>query len=162
MYLTYFIIGIIGLLGLVLYHLFTSRNKPQKQLTKTEQDEFYFSCVCNSLILFAAAPEYLKTLSAPGFNILFELETEFDYAFEDALINQCITSGKIDITLKPELLTFKQRIKSLPPELWNFPALEQNELWQQIRQDADILLTKLHVESRTLNNKFTRIIVANN
>ena len=162
MQLTYFIIAIIGLLGLVLYLLFPSRNKPQKQLTKTEQDEFYFSCVCNSLILFAAAPEYLKTLSGPGFNILFELETEFDYAFEDALINQCITSGKIDITLKPELLTFKQRIKSLPPELWNFPALEQNELWQQIRQDADILLTKLHVESRTLNNKFTRIIVANN
>lgn len=162
MYLTYFIIGIIGLFGLVLYLLFPSRNKPQKQLTKNEQDEFYFSCVCNSLILFAATPEYLKTLSGPGFNILFELETEFDYAFEDALLNQCITSGKIEITLKSELLAFKQKIKSIPTELWNFPALEQNELWQEIRQHADILLTKMHVESRTLNNKFTRIIVANN
>ncbi len=162
MQLSYIIIALIGLFGLVLYRLFPNRNKPKKKFTKSEQDEFYFSCVCNALILFAATPEYLKSLSGPGFNILFELETEFDYAFEDALLNQCITSGKIDITLKPEVLTFKQKIKSIPLELWNLPALEQNQLWQEIREHADILLTQMHVESRTLNNKFTRVIVADN
>ncbi len=162
MKLTYIIIAIIGLFGLVLYRLFSNRNKPKKKFTKSEQDEFYFSCVCNALIFFAATPDYLKSLSGPGFNILFELETEFDYAFEDALLNQCITSGKIDITLKPEVLTFKQKIKSIPLELWNLPALEQNQLWQEIREHADILLTQMHVESRTLNHKFTRVIVADN
>jgi hypothetical protein len=123
------------------------------------QDEaeatYYYSCLYNSLVLLAASPDYLSRLAGPTFDPVFELEAEFDYAFRYPAFEGVFTTGKVSELLKDELLTFKRRVVDLPPEAWCWDFITSSVAWQEIRADADKLLTQLGELRREYDFSFT-------
>lgn len=134
-------------------------HKP-RQLNEEEQIAYQYSCVYNSLVLFANPVDYLKSLSAPTFDPIFELESEFDIGFTDYTLDKNFENGTIKETLKQELLDFKKSVNDVPSQLWNYEDLETHSTWKNIRSQANILLTKMGETRREYDHGFTTIIYA--
>ena len=119
-----------------------------------------YTCLYNSLVLFAATPEYLKSLSGPVFAPIFELETDFDYAFGDFMFEQNFKNGSVQESLRQELLKFKAKVDITEPAIWTIEEIEKNPIWQDIRNDANILLDKLGEKRREYDFGNTTIVKA--
>jgi hypothetical protein len=132
-------------------------HKP-KQLNEQEQIAYQYSCVYNSLVLFANTVNYLKSLSAPAFDPMFELESEFDIGFTDYTLDKNFENGTIKENLKQDLLDFKKSVNDVPSHLWNYDDLDTHETWKNIRSQANILLTKMGETRREYDHGFTTII----
>lgn len=91
----------------------TSPAEQQARVT----ENFYYSCLYNTLVLFAASPHYLGTLAGPGFEVPFEMEMEFLYAFDEPVFSAAFDSGKVAAELRDELLEFKGEVAALPNAL---------------------------------------------
>ncbi|MEK6507518.1 hypothetical protein [Myroides sp. C4067] len=102
--------------------LFCFKKKPKEEPSgKIDYDQhvdFYYSCLINSIILFALNVSQLDELSEPTFDPLFELESEIDYAFTPVIFETVFRNKRIDILLRQELLEFKKEIDDIPQELW--------------------------------------------
>lgn len=138
----------------------TYQETQSKVFTKEQQAEFYFSCLCNALVLFAASPDYLFSLAGPVFNPVTELESEFDYAFRGVIFEQNFENGKVPESLRNDLLLFKQKVDAIPNEIWTEDEIETHAIWQAMRIEADDLLKKLGITRRNFNFDFTNIIEA--
>ena len=129
-----------------------------KVLTEEEQKAYQYSCVYNSLVLFANSVDYLKGLAAPAFDPLMELESEYDIGFTDFTLEENFANGTIKENLKQDLLDFRKSVKDVPSKLWNFEDLETHEIWKNIRTQANSLLTKMGEKRREYDDGFTTII----
>ena len=128
-----------------------------KELNADEQIEYHYSNIYNSLILFANSVDYLKSLDAPAFDPIFELESEFDIGFSDYSLNTNLENQKITQFQFDNLVKFKNKVYNIEPEFWNYESLETNNVWKEIRSDADKLLNELGITRRTYNFDFTTI-----
>jgi hypothetical protein len=135
----------------------TKEYKP-KELTEQEQIEYQYSCLYNSLILFANSVDYLKSLSSPSFDPIFELESEFDIGFSDYTLGKNFENGTIMDDLRQELLDFKKSVTDVPASLWNYESIERHETWNNIRTQANLLLTKMGETRRKYDDHFTTIV----
>lgn len=88
---------------------------------------------------------------------LTELYEELEYAYTPVCFDTVFTVGLIDHSFKDELLEFKNAIDDLPKEIWDWKHLDNHETWITIRQNANVLLDKLKVSSRTYNEDYTTI-----
>ena len=120
--------------------------------------DFYYSCLYNSLVLFAATPEYLDSLAGPLFNVEFERESEFMYAFDEPIFGGNFNSGKVAEELRGELLAFKSEVEAVPGSLWNWEEIISNTEWEKIRLLAEQLLVKLGEGRRQYDFRFTNAI----
>ena len=134
------------------------KDQKPKELTEQEQIEYQYSCVYNSLILFANSVDYLKSLSAPAFDPIFELESEFDIGFSDYTLQKNFENGTIKHELRRELLDFKKSVADVSADLWNYESIEKHETWENIRAQANLLLTKMGETRRIYDERFTTII----
>ncbi|MBT2557219.1 hypothetical protein J7E24_05445 [Hymenobacter sp. ISL-91] len=127
------------------------------QLTKEEQREaaYYYSCLYNSLVLFAASPAYLYSLAGPVFDPEFERASDFDYAFRYPAFDSVFATGKVSETLRGDLLAFKHEVDAIPDVLWTWDEIVSNPLWKSIAVEADALLTKMGDSRRTYDFGFT-------
>ncbi|KQT35917.1 hypothetical protein ASG22_02540 [Chryseobacterium sp. Leaf405] len=89
---------------------------------------------------------------------LAELYEELDYAFLPVLFETVFRNRLIDESFKEELLNFKKKVDEIPGELWDWEILDTNEIWKDIRTNAETLLNKLNIESRAYNEGHTTII----
>ena len=120
-------------------------------------EHYYYSCLYNMLVLFAAPPSYLSTLAGPGFEVPFEMETEFLCAFDEPVFSAVFESGKVAETLRDELLDFKKAVDALPNARWQWEELLANADWQPVRARAAQLLQQLGEERREYDAGFTII-----
>ena len=161
--------GIYILIGLTIIYAvikLTRRQKSDsdelKEIPTDKTKDYHYSCLYNSLVLFAATPEYLKSLSGPVFAPIFELETDFDYAFGDFIFEQNFKNGKVNESLRNDLLKFKTKVDKTEPAIWTIEEIETNSIWQDIRNDANLLLDKLGEKRRAYDFGNTTIVVADN
>ncbi|MEK6510852.1 MULTISPECIES: hypothetical protein [Myroides] len=135
--------------------LFCFKKKPKEEPSgKIDYDQhvdFYYSCLINSIILFALNVSQLDELSEPTFDPLFELESEIDYAFTPVIFETVFRNKRIDILLRQELLEFKKEIDDIPQELWEWEYLNTHQVWNKIRAKANLLLDKLEIIDRNYN-----------
>ena len=91
---------------------------------------------------------------------IFELETAFDYAFGDFMFEQNFKNGSVQESLRQELLKFKAKVDITEPAIWTIEEIEKNPIWQDIRNDANILLDKLGEKRREYDFGNTTIVKA--
>lgn len=113
--------------------------------------DFYYTNLINSIILFSFTRNELEKLSAPSFDPIFELESEIDYAFLPVCFDTIFRNNVIDISLKNELLEFKQETDNISSEIWNWEFIDNHESWITVKQKASILLDKLGIVNRVYN-----------
>lgn len=123
-----------------------------KEYSLKEKNHFY-NCLLNSLVLFACEKEYFESLIGPTFAPLFELETEFDYAFTPIVFENGCEFGNIKQSLKSRLIYFKEEVDKLPNEIWEWDELYVNKEWIRIRQESKKILKKLGEETRKCKKK---------
>ncbi len=131
------------------------QNKSKK--IKASKVDFYYSNLINSLVLFAATPEYLISLGDSSFNPIFELETEIDYAFTPSIFNKIFEKKLIEENLKTNLLEFKSKIDKIPSNLWTWDSICNNSEWEEIRKEANYLLDSINIKNKVYNDDFTTI-----
>jgi len=119
--------------------------------------DFYYTNLINSIILFSLTTKELEKLAEPLFDPIFELESEIDYAFTNVCFETVFRNGRIDNSLKNDLLTFKKETDDIPKEIWNLEFIDTHTTWVSLRQRANSLLDKLGITSRTYNDDFTTI-----
>ena len=119
--------------------------------------EFCYSCLTNSLVLFAANEEYLNSLSQPAFDPLFEIESEFDYAFLPVIFQGAIDFKQLDEQLISELLNFKGLVNNLSDDIWDWDQLFTNSNWIELRTRASELLDRLEITDKVYDYRFTNI-----
>lgn len=122
-------------------------------------ENFYYACLYNTLVLFAASPEYLEKLDGPLFDVPFEMESEFDYAFNEPVFSSVFTSGKVAEELHGELLEFKKEVSSLSGVMWQWEEIISNAEWHKVKIHAEELLIKLGETGRNYDFSFTNILV---
>jgi hypothetical protein len=118
---------------------------------------YYYSCLYNTLVLFAAAPHYLSTLAGPGFDVPFEMETELLYAFDEPVFSSVFRSGRVAEEVRSELLAFKKEVDELPNACWQWGAILTNDRWEPVRAKAEQLLLKLGENRREYDFSFTTV-----
>ncbi len=64
----------------------------------------------------------------------------------------------LDQSFKKELLAFKSKVDKVPLELWEWEFLDNEEIWKQLRSDANHLLNSIGISTRTFNDEFHTII----
>jgi len=135
------------------------QNKMTNQITKMEASrvDFYYSNLINSLVLFAASPAYLDSLTGPVFNPISELETELDYAFTPVLFDEIFEKKLLSESFKPDLLDFKSNVDRIPSEIWTWENICESSEWQDLRNQANKLLDRIGIKSRIYNEDFTKI-----
>ncbi|TGE23719.1 hypothetical protein E5K00_00460 [Hymenobacter aquaticus] len=124
------------------------------------QAAYYYSCLYNSLALFAASPSYLHSLAGPVFDPVFELESEYEYAFNEPVFEANFRHGKVSKALRNDLLAFKSQVDAVPASLWRWESIVVHSTWAAIRLAAEELLVKLGESRRTYDADFTTIIPA--
>jgi hypothetical protein len=129
----------------------------QKSKMGATKVDFYYSNLINTLVLFAATPEYLESLAGPVFNPISELETELDYAFTPLLFNEIFKKKLIIEELKTDLLSFKYKVDKIPNDLWTWKNICENFEWQKLRQEANTLLDRIGIKNKVYNEDFTTI-----
>lgn len=133
----------------------SSGNKEELEYDKYV--DFYYTNLINSIILFSLITDDLEKLIEPAFDPMFELESEIDYAFTPVCFDAIFRNGLIDNSLKNELLTFKKETDDIPKEIWEWELIDNHTTWITVRQNANKILDKLGVKSRTFNDDFTTI-----
>jgi len=113
-----------------------------------DKANYSYSNLLKSLILFAASSEYLESLNSPSFNVVFELETEFDIGFNELSLNSIFDKKLINRELKNELSSFKAKVIGFPNELWMWKNIKNHIKWNELRTDANILLDKMEISNR--------------
>ena len=119
----------------------------KKKYGEKESKHFY-KCIINSLILFASDKNYFESLIGPTFSPMFELETEFDYAFLPVVFENGTKYAGINTDLKNRLLNFKKSVELIPNDLWNWENIFTEEVWIDIRNQSNKLLDDLGVDNR--------------
>ncbi|WP_284464230.1 hypothetical protein [Chryseobacterium sp.] len=122
---------------------------------------FYYINIINSLILYTYNVEQLDEMAPVLIDPLTELYEELDYAFLPVLFETVFRNKLIDESLKSELLMFKKKVDDIPLEIWDWEFLDTNEIWKNIKIDADELLNKLNIETRNYNTDYTTILYKN-
>ncbi len=161
----YLFILTIAIIGFAIIKIATSKRKNNykpKELTEEQQREYYYSCLYNSLVLFAATPQYLESLGSPVFNPLTELEAEFDYAFGDFVFEQNFKNNKVKESLRNDLIKFKEKVNNISSEIWTLEKIATESIWMDIRNNANEILNKMGEKRREYDFSFTTIIYADN
>jgi hypothetical protein len=130
---------------------------PEDEQAARFTENYYYSCLYNTLVLFAASPHYLGTLAGPGFEVPFEMETEFLCAFDEPVFSAVFKSGKVAEEVREELLAFKKEVDALPGALWQWEEILTNNSWQPVRARAEQLLLKLAENRREYDFSFTTV-----
>lgn len=123
-----------------------------------ENVNFFYINIINSLILYTYDMAKLEEMAPILIDPLAELYEELDYAFLPVLFETVFRNKLIDENFREEILIFKKKVDDIPLELWDWDILDINETWLQIRIDAEDLLNKLNIETRTYNADYTTII----
>jgi len=123
-----------------------------------ENARFFYINLINSLILYTYDIEKLDKMAPVLFDPLAELYEELDYAFLPVLFETVFRNKLIDENFKEDLLIFRKKVEDIPAELWDWDVLDSSDIWQHIRIDAEDLLNKLKIETRTYNTDYTTII----
>lgn len=131
-----------------------------KKFNKKQQVEYYYSCVFNSLVLFAMSFDDLMKMKSPAFSPMFELETEYDDGFNDYVLNQNFENKKINPALKPNIDSFKLKVENLKKGFWKLEFVKSHPQWEEIRMVANNLLNKMGEKRRNYDSGFTAIVVA--
>jgi hypothetical protein len=118
---------------------------------------FYYTNLINSLILFSLSETELEKLEGPGFDPMFELESEIDFAYTNVCFETIFRNNMIDIALKNELLDFKQATNDIPSEVWDWEFIDHHPSWIAIRRKANELLDKLGISNRIYNDDYITI-----
>ena len=134
-----------------------NQNKMTNQTPKTEDSgvAFYYSNLINSLVLFAASPEYLDSLAGPVFDPISELETELDYAFIPVHFDMIFEKQILSDSLKPDLLDFKLAVDKTINEIWTWEHIYESAEWQDLRSQANNLLDRIGIKNKVYNEDFT-------
>jgi hypothetical protein len=130
---------------------------PDEEQQAQAIDNYCYSCLYNMLVLFAAPPHYLSTLAGPGFEVPFEMETAFLWAFDEPDFSAVFHSGKVAEAARGELLAFKKEVDDLPGACWQWEAIQTDDGWQPIRSRAEQLLWKLGENRREYDFSFTTV-----
>lgn len=120
---------------------------------------FYYTNIINSLVLYTYNVEQLDEMAPILIDPLTELYEELDYAFLPVLFETVFRNQLISENYKEELSAFKIKVNQIPVELWDWEILDTNEVWNDIRIDAENLLNKLNIKTRIYNTDFTTIIL---
>lgn len=132
--------------------------------TKSELEEydkhvdFYYTNLINALILYTYHEKELDKMAPILIDPLTELYEELDYAFTPILFKTIFKNNLIDNQFKNILLEFKTKVDNIPNEIWDWKFLDNNEIWLSIRREANQILNKLEIKSRTYNTDYTNII----
>ncbi len=118
----------------------------------------YYTYMINSLILYTYNVDQLDEMAPILIDPLAELYEELDYAFLPVLFNTIFRNKLIDDSFKEDLLNFKKKVDDIPVEIWDWDFLDHHETWKNIRLEAEMLLNKLNIETRTYNTDYTTII----
>lgn len=119
--------------------------------------DFYYTNIINSIILYTYHSAKLKEMAPILIDPLTELFEELEYAFTPVCFETVFRVGRIDNSLKGELLAFKKEVDEVPTEIWDWEFIDKHETWTAIRLKSTILLDKLMITSRTYNDDFTTI-----
>lgn len=119
--------------------------------------DFFYSNLINSLILFTYKTDKLEELAGPVFDPIAELKEEIEYAFTPVCFETIVRNGLIDKSYKADLLSFKQKIDGIPAEIWEWECIDNNNIWIEIRKEANELLDKLGVSSREYSEDYTTV-----
>ena len=135
-------------------------NKSSNHKDEIEYDQhvdFYYVNMINSIILYTYNSSKLNEMTPILVDPLTELYEELDYAFTPVCFETIFRVGRINHSLKNELLLFKKEVDEVPRELWAWEFLDHHEKWIMIREQAKILLDKLGVTHRNYNDDYTTI-----
>jgi hypothetical protein len=55
-------------------------------------------------------------------------------------------------------LKFKNKVEEIPNAIWDWEFIDEHENWKLLRTDAENLLNKIGITSRTYNDEYTTII----
>ena len=89
---------------------------------------------------------------------LTELYEELQYAFTPVCFETVFRNNYLEQKYKEDLLLFKSKVEKVPNEIWEWEFFDKDEAWIELRTDAEILLNKLGITSRTYNDEFTTTI----
>lgn len=156
------------------FNFFKSKNKnltsnkkvevDDMEFTRSELEEydkhvdFYYNNLINALILYTYNEKELDKMAYVLIDPLAELYEELDYAFTPILFKTVFKNNLIDNQFKDILIEFKTKVDNIPNEIWDWKFLDNNETWISIRREADQILNKLEIKSRTYNTDYTNII----
>lgn len=135
-----------------------------KKMAKAEYGEFdenvafYYTNIINSLILYTYSSEELERMAPILIDPLAELYEELEYAFTPDCFESVFRNKFLDQSFKKELLAFKSNVEKVPHELWKWEFLDNEEIWKQLRSDANHLLNSIGISTRTFNDEFHTII----
>ncbi|MCF8254900.1 MAG: hypothetical protein K9H61_03055 [Bacteroidia bacterium] len=138
----------------------TSTDKSSVDKEEIEYDkhaDFYYTNLINSIILFSLSLKELEKLAGPDFNPITELESEIDYAFTPVCFDTIFRNGLVANSIKSELLEFKEWTDDISSEIWDWEFIDNHAIWIKTRLEANSLLDKLGVTSRTYNDDYTTI-----
>jgi hypothetical protein len=121
-----------------------------------KKQSFNYLYLINSLVLFGADFEYLKSLDGPNFDIEFELGSDFEIGFDQDLLNNLLSEGIIGEGVFKELLDFKEYILLIPDTFWTIEELESNSIWDTVRGKAKELLTLIGEPGKEYNFSIIR------
>ena len=119
--------------------------------------DFYYTNIINSIILYTYDSVKLDEMAPILIDPLTELYEELEYAFTPVCFERVFRVGLIDNSFKSELLAFKKEVDEIPTEIWDWKFLDNHDTWIMTRQNANTLLEKLGVTSRTYNDDYTTI-----
>jgi hypothetical protein len=122
-----------------------------------KNEDFYYSNLVNSIILFSLTSVELEKVAAPTFDPIFELESEIDYAFLPVLFETIFRNKLIRGSLRAELLAFKKETDDISSEIWDWNYLDEHPAWINVRQKANELLDKLGIENRNYNDDYMTV-----
>lgn len=120
--------------------------------------DFYYTNIVNSLILYTYNVDQLDEMAPILVDPLAELYEELHYAFIPVLFETVFRNKPINESLKEDLLQFKNNVENIPVEIWDWDFLDEHETWKNIRLEAEMLLNKLNIETRTYNTDYTTIL----
>jgi len=127
----------------------------KKTYSENEKNHF-FKSIINCLVLFASDKPYIESLIGPTFSPIFELETEFDYAFLPVVFENGIKYGKVNPKLESKILKFKEKVENIPSKSWEWEKIFVDKLWIELRIIANEILDDLGIvnkEFKSLRNK---------
>ena len=130
---------------------------PDEQQQAQDAASYYYACLYNMLVLFAAPPHYLTTLAGPGFEVPFEMETEFLLVFDEPGFSAVFNSGKVAEAVRGALLAFKKEVDALASALWQWEAIKTTDSWRPVRARAEQLLRQLGENRRAYDFSFTTV-----
>lgn len=129
-------------------------NNQIEKYSSEQKKIWVYAQLYDSLFLFSLDFESLKKMSAPTFNITFELDTCFSSAFESGVYKQILELDSVkSVNLKPRLDEFSKKVNALDKSLWSLENIESKPEWEEIRKEANKILNTL---GETHNREFEK------